>query len=191
MNGGVTQGTGLVFLRLVVEGRGGGRARVNVEGVTLEAHQIDLTAFEKTRVRGAVRGVAGGAAFGLYDGVFVDKRPGLFGVAFEADGVLRSRGAQLAIEEPAVRIVAIATLHEPFVYAVMKCAAELLFGFEVAGVTKLRLFLLHQELGFFRVVRIVAIRAANVVLEVRGASEIAVLLTVLVAAQATLADLLC
>ena len=77
-----------------------------------------------------------------------------------------------------MRIVTIAALHEPFVYAVMKCAAELLFRFEVTGITKLRLFILHQELRFLCIVRVVAICAADIVLEVRRASEIAVFVAV-------------
>lgn len=167
MNGGVAEGAGLVFLSLIVERRRGRCPGVDVEGMALEAHKVDLTALEKTRVRGTVRGMASGAAFGFYDWVLVDKRSGLFGVALEADGVLRSRGAQLTIEKSAVRIVTIATLHEPFVYAVMKCAIELLFRFEVTGVTKLRLFLLQQRFRFFCIMRVMAIRAADVVLEVR------------------------
>ena len=88
-----------------------------------------------------------------------------------------------------MRIVTVAALHEPFVDAVMKRPVELLFCFKVTAVAELRLFFLHQKLIFFRVVRVVAIRAAHVVLQMRRSSEIAVFFAVLMTGQTAVADL--
>jgi hypothetical protein len=111
-------------------------------------------------------------------------------MALEADGVLRGSGTQLTRQESTVWIVAIAALHEPFVNTMMKSARELLLGFEMAAVAKLWLLLLHQKLAFLRIMRRVAVRATNVVLEMRGSSEVAVLLAVGMTPETTLADFL-
>lgn len=132
--------------------------------------------------------MAGHTALDLYRFVLEDKRPGLIGVTLKTDCVLGRRGAQLPRQESAVGIVAVAAFHQPFIYAVVEGPVKLLLGFQVAAVAQLRLLLLHQELAFFRVVRIVTIRAANIILQVRRAPKIAVLFTVLVAHQASRAD---
>jgi hypothetical protein len=67
----------------------------------------------------------------------------------EADGILCRSGTQLARQEPAMWIVAIAALHEPFVNTMMKSARELLLGFEMAAVAKLWLLLFHRKLTSF------------------------------------------
>ena len=90
-----------------------------------------------------------------------------------------------------MRIMAIAALHEPFVNAVMKGTRKLLLRFEMTAVAQLRLFLFHQELALLRIMRRVAVRATDVVLEMGGARKIAVLFTVGMATKATLADFLC
>jgi len=87
-----------------------------------------------------------------------------------------------------VRIVAVAAFHQPFVHTMMERPVKLLLGFQVAAVAQLGLLLLHQKLALFCVVRVVTTRAANIVLQVGGASKIAVLLTILVAHQASRAD---
>ena len=89
-----------------------------------------------------------------------------------------------------MRVVAVATLHQPFVHAMMKGPEELLLYFQMAAIAKSRLLLAHQELALFGVVRIVAIRAPYVVLQVRGTPKIAVFLPVGVASQAALTDFL-
>ena len=88
-------------------------------------------------------------------------------------------------------IVAVAALHEPFVNAVMKRARELLLCFEMTAVAQLWLLLFHQELAFLRIMRRVAVRAADVVLQMGGARKITVLFAVGVTAKTTLADFLC
>lgn len=94
------------------------------------------------------------------------KGPGLFRVTLETDGITRSRRPQLPSFEPAVGIVTITTLHHAFVDPVMERTIELLLGFQMATVAKLRLLLFHQELAFFGVVRRMAVNAANVILQV-------------------------
>jgi|SRR5712692_10279245 len=89
-----------------------------------------------------------------------------------------------------MRIVAVGTPHQPFIHPVMERPVELLLRFQVAAVTKLWLRLLHQELGFLRVMGRVAINATHVVLEVRGSRKITVLFAVGVAGKATFTYLL-
>ena len=90
-----------------------------------------------------------------------------------------------------MRIVTIGALHEAFVYAMMERPVELLVLVEVAAVAQRRLLSLKQEVFFFCVVRIVAIRTAYSVLQVYRPREVAVLLAILVAIQTTRTDLLC
>lgn len=111
-----------------------------------------------------MRRVAGRAAFHLHRFVLVDEWSLFVRVALKADEVLRGRGTQLSGEKPAVRIVAVRALHQSFIDTVMERSSELLLGFQVAAVTKQRLLFFHEELALFGMVRVVAIRAANVVL---------------------------
>src|SRR4030095_16856513 len=132
--------------------------------------------------------MAGHAAFRLHYRMLVYKRSGFVGMALEAHGILCRSGTQLARQESAMWVVAIAALHEPFVNTMMKSARELLVGFEMAAVAKLWLLLFHQKLTFLRVMRRVVIRATDIVLEVGGSSKVAVLLAVGVAPKTTLTD---
>ena len=108
----------------------------------------------------------------------------LFRVALETDGITRSRRPQLPGLEPAVRIVTIAALHHTFIHTVMEGAIELLLGFQMATVAKLRLLLFHQELAFLGVVRGMAINAADVIFQVRRAGKVAVFCSIGMAIQA-------
>src|SRR5216683_62549 len=123
--------------------------------------------------------------------MLVDEGSGFVRVAFEADGVLRRGGAYRTAEESSMRVVAVVALHQPFVDAVVEGAVELLLHFLVAAVAKQRRLFLHQELAFLRMVGRVAVYAAHVVLQVRGTSVVAVLLSVCVASKAACADLRC
>ena len=73
-----------------------------------------------------MRGVAGRAAFDLYDFMFVDEGPLLIGMTFEAHQILRSSSANLARQVAAVRIVTVGALHQAFVDAMVERAVELL-----------------------------------------------------------------
>jgi len=136
-----------------------------------------------------MRHVARYAALDFHGFMFVNERPGLFRVASEANQVLRTCGAQLPRLKPAVLIVAVRALHQSLVHAVMEGPVELLFLVQVAGVAKIRLLGLQQELAFFRVVRIVTVRATNSILQVSGTREISMLFAILVAVEAARADL--
>ena len=69
------------------------------------------------------------------------ERPCFLRMALETDGVAGSRRPQLPGLEPAVRVMAIATLHHAFIHAMVEGAIELLLGFQMATVAKLRLLL--------------------------------------------------
>src|SRR5262249_50177846 len=113
---------------------------------------------------------------------------GLVGVALEADGVARGRSAELARFESAVLIVAINALDQAFVNAMVEGTGECLLHLQVAVETELGLLLAQQVLVFLGIVRIVAVGAADIVLQVRGAPEVCVLSAVLMTAQAARAD---
>jgi len=70
----VAHGAGLILLGLVVEGRDGRSSRFDGERVALQAKQIHLAALEQSWIRGAMRRVAGHAAFDLHRFVLVDER---------------------------------------------------------------------------------------------------------------------
>lgn len=89
-----------------------------------------------------------------------------------------------------MRIMAIDALYEAFVHTMVEGASELLLDLEMAGEAELRLSFLQKELRFLGVVWVVAIGAADIILQVRRAAEIGVFSTVLVAAQAARADVL-
>ncbi|MGA2728708.1 MAG: hypothetical protein ABSE96_12910 [Terracidiphilus sp.] len=75
--------------------------------MALLANGVDLGAIEQVRTQAAMRKVARRAAFGLYRGMFIHKRPGDFRVAFRADDVfLRGRPLEI-FSEGAMRFMTI------------------------------------------------------------------------------------
>ena len=72
----------------------------------------------------------------------------------------------------------------------MERPVELLLLVQVASVAQIGLLRFQQELAFFCMVGVVAVGTAHSILQVDGPSEITVLLAILVAVQATGADLL-
>jgi hypothetical protein len=110
-------------------------------------------------------------------------------VTLEANSILRGGGAQLVSEKSAMGIVAVAALDQPFIDAMMKRPVELLLHLDMAGVAELRLLLFHEELAVFGVVGIVTVGATNVVLQMRGAPKVTVFLAVLMAIEASCANL--
>ena len=143
MNGNVTQRASLIFLRLVMKSWCRRRSGIDRQRMALQAHQVHLAALQQARIRRSMRSVAGYAALYLDRRMLVHKRPGLFCVALKAHRILRGSGPQLARQESAMRIMAIAALHEPFVNTMVKSARELLLCFEMAAVAKLWLPLFH------------------------------------------------
>lgn len=87
-----------------------------------------------------------------------------------------------------MRIMAIDALYEAFVHTMVEGASKLLLDLEMAGEAELRLGFLQKELRFLGVVWVVAIGAADIILQVRRATEVGVFSTILVAAQAARAD---
>ena len=138
-----------------------------------------------------MRRVAGNATFDLHCLMFENKGTGFVRVAFETDGVFGDGRPRLANQESTMRIVAVVAFHESLVNTVMEGARELLLCFEMAAVTELRLLFLHQKPAFFGVMWRVAIRAPDVVLQVRGAAKICVLFAILMAIQAAGTHFLC
>src|ERR1700682_274027 len=163
VNRSMAHGAGLILLGLIMEGRNRGCSHIRGKCVALKAQQVHLCAFEKPRIGTAVRRMAGNAPFGLHRRMLVYERPRFVAVALKAGGVLRCRDTELPALKSAVRIVAIIALHEPFVHAMVEGARELLLDLQMAAVTKLGGFLLHQELTFLGVVWAVAVRASDVV----------------------------
>ena len=68
-----------------------------------------------------------------------DKRSLLIRVACEADRIPSGRGAKLLADEPAMGIVTIGTLNEPFFHAMVERHVELRLDLLMAGVAKIRL----------------------------------------------------
>ena len=164
MNGRVAQRAGLILLSLIMESRCGRRARVRGKRMAFEAKQIHMRARQQARIRRAVRGMAGYAPFDLHGFMFVDKGSGLVAVTLEAARILRRSGSQLPVQEPAVWIMAIVALHQPFIHFVMKRPIELLFHFLMTAIAQLRSFFLHQVLILFRMMRRMAVDTADVIL---------------------------
>jgi len=110
-------------------------------------------------------------------------------VAGEANLVLRRRGAQLARKEPTMWVVATAASHQAFIYAMVRGFDEVCLGLKVARIAELRLRLLQKRLFNSRSVNRMAVNATHIVLLVLGATEVGVLLTELMAIEATTAGI--
>ena len=84
----------------------------------------------------------------------------LIGMAGVADRIPCCRRPQIFADEPAVRIVAIRTINEPFLHAVVEGHIELWLDLLVTGVAKSRLSLDQEELIHQPLVRRMAVHAA-------------------------------
>src|SRR5262249_16464896 len=151
--------------RLVVKSWNRGRACVHGKRVAFQADEVNLGALQQPWVRGTVRRMASCAAFDFYRFVLIDKWSSFVRMAFETDRVLRCSWAQLRVKKAAVRVMAIDTLHEAFVDAMVKRLIELQLRFQMAAVAKCRRFFFHQMLRLFRTVRGVTVNATDVVLQ--------------------------
>src|SRR6185437_1906969 len=101
--------------------------------------RIDVGAQEQMRIRTAMRKVTCGAALGLYNRVFKQKRPGSRGVAIRAEGVLPARRSWTLLLLGAMRIVAICALNEPVLDIVARRHLELNLDLRMAAIAELRL----------------------------------------------------
>lgn len=121
--------------------------------------------------------------------MLVNKGTLLVGVALVADLILPFDTLQLVRLKSTVRIVAIVALDQSFVHTVMEWPDELRLHIQMTRVTKLWRRLFQQELALFGVMWGMAVNAGNTALQVRRSPVIALLVAVLVAIQATRADL--
>lgn len=86
-----------------------------------------------------MRCVAGYAALGLDHRVLKGKWACSLGMALGADGILIGSGLQLLAIEGAMRIMAVAASHKPFIHFVVERLSERRPYLRVAGVAKLGL----------------------------------------------------
>ena len=150
--------------------------------MALQAEQVDLASAQQARIRRAMWRMTGDAALGLHRRVLESERPGLVGMAVEANHVLRGCGSELMRQETAVRIVAVVAGDEPFVDAMMERFGKVGFDLQVAGVAELRHDVFQQPRLDSGRMNAVTINAANVVLDMLGAEKIRVLLPELMTA---------
>ena len=116
--------------------------------------------------------MTGDAAFGLKRRMFIYEWAGRFCVTLRADGILvRARLEQLVLK-CAMRIVAIAALHQSFIDLVMEGLSKCGLGFGVAAVTQLGIVKLEQVLFPLGSVNAMAADATDVGCPVRRALEI-------------------
>src|SRR5271156_3089515 len=100
------------------------------------AQQIHLVLNEHPLVGGPMWRVASLAAldFGF---VLVHEGALFISVALVANFILSSHGAQLVPLESAMRVVAVITLHQSFIYTMVKRTRELCPDVQMAGVAEL------------------------------------------------------
>lgn len=158
---------------------GAGAAKCARSVMAFQAHGEDHRASQQTGVGGTVRGVARFAAFHTHRRMLKGERPAFIKVTFQTsffvdvllDHVGPGRHAPGG-RRSAMRIVAIAASHEPFVDAMLEGHVELRANIGVAAVTKLRLAFGQQKFGRRCLVYGVTLSAANVVERVDRAMDV-------------------
>jgi hypothetical protein len=88
--------------------------------MALVAQCVDLRHVQQPRVLRTMRRVAPQAPLRLDRGVLEDEWPARLRVALGADRILIGRGLQVVVPEGAVRIVAVAALHQAFIHLVVE-----------------------------------------------------------------------
>src|SRR5271154_2078608 len=156
--------------------------------MALQTECIHVRRVQQTRIGRAVRRMANGAAFGLHDWMLINEGPGSFCMAFHANCVLVGCGLELRGLKCAMRIVAVAALHQSFIYFVMERLCECRFQVCMAGVAKLRLRYLQQTRLVLKLMNTMTTDAAQVGLAMFGAFKVG--MRGCVAAKASLIDLL-
>src|ERR1022692_647173 len=106
--------------------------------------------------------------------MFKHKRTRRLGVALGTYRILIGSRLQLLALESAMRIMAIAAGHQPFIHFVMEGLSERRFHLRMAGVTKIGLRNFEQILFVFEVMHAVTVRAADFGFGMRRALEIRV-----------------
>src|SRR5437879_5241741 len=103
------------------------------------------------------------AAFGFYWFMLEGEKPGLIGVALEADLVLRGGRPQEVGLGTAVLVVAIRAADESLFHAMPEGTREILLGVGMTSETELRLFFDEQKLRLFCLMGRVTGNAAYIV----------------------------
>src|SRR5450432_1075290 len=137
VNCGMAECAGLVFLGLVMEGWSGRGACIRVQRMATHAQQIHLILLQHALIGGTVRGMACLATLDLRL-MLINERALLVGMALVADLVLACDSAQLVAFKSTMGIVAVAALHQPFIYTMVKRTCELCAHIHVTAVAKLR-----------------------------------------------------
>ncbi len=143
--------------------------------MALQTQQIDIANPQHVRIGSAVWNMAGRAAFDLDRLVFEDEWPLFIGMAGKTDRILCRRGPYLLRPASAVHIVAVRTLHQSLIHAMVERHFELRLLLQMAGVTKLGLRFYQQKLFGLRMVRRMARDATHIVLRVYRVDGIHVL----------------
>ena len=164
MNGCVAHGARLVLRRLIVSGAS---RPLNRECVALQAQQVYLVYPQEPWVCRPVWRMTTGATLGFDGHMLIRERALLVGVALEADGISTRQRSQLADGRRAMRVVTIAALDETFINPVVIRLRKVGFGGRMTPVAEIGLRSHQQRLGFPRVVRGVAIQAADIVVGMR------------------------
>lgn len=131
--------------------------------MALQAQQVHLVHSQETWVRGAMGCVATGATFRFHRYMLVHKRTARIGMALHASGIAAGQGLGLAERGSTVNVVAVAAMNQSFVHAMVIRPGKLSSGCGVACIALRGLFLNEQVLGFFRVVRRMAVKATDVI----------------------------
>ena len=135
--------------------------------MTLQAQQIDLAHPQKTRIRGTMRRVATGAAFGLDRNMFVHERTSSIGVALDAGSVSARQGLDLAKRGSAMNVMAVTAMNESLIYAMVIGPGKLGFSRGMARIALRELFLDEEMLWLLRVMGRMAIKTAHGIAGVR------------------------
>ena len=141
--------------------------------VALQAEQVDVAVLQHVRIGPSMRNVAARAPFHPDGSVLKHEWPLLVGMALEADDVPGIRSPDLPHQMVglpdtgrSVLVVAVGALDQALIDPMVLRHIELGLLLQMAGVAKSGLFLDQQELFRGRVVRRVAVDAADVVLPV-------------------------
>jgi hypothetical protein len=178
----VAQCAGLVFGRLIVSRAGG---TLHGKRVTLQAQQVHLTYAQQARIGRAMRRVAARATLRLDRYMFVDKWPLFIRVAFKTDSVSLRQSANLAQRRRSMDVVAVTALNQSLINAMMMWLRKVRFRRDVAPKAKSRLRVNQQMFRFCRVVGRMTVQTAHIVTGVHGTAEVALLVILTVAAQAS------
>lgn len=182
------------ILRSLIVDRAGRRYRMRERThiclrVALQAERIDVADVEKARIGRSVRRVACRAAFGLDHGMFINKRPGCFCMAFSADSILIVGRTHHLVLKRAMWVMAIAALHQSFIHFVMEGLRKCRLHVGVAGVAELGLRNPEQARLILKAVNTMATGAAHTGFAVSRPLEVG--MGSLVATEAGLANILC